>query len=57
MKFNEVLQSLPQYIVEQQADWGMIYDYVVDHVETPLTNSQWDEVGEIYKPHIEDSRY
>jgi len=58
MTFTQVLQTLPQFIDEMQPDWGMIYDYVVEQMQTwQLTDSQWDKVCAIYEPHMEDSRY
>jgi hypothetical protein len=55
MSFNQVLQTLPQFIDEMQPDWGMVYDYVVEQMETPqLTDAEWDAVCATYYPHMED---
>ena len=57
MTFTQVLQTLPQFIDEMQPDWGMIYGYVLEQMQTShpqLTDSQWDKVCAIYYPHMED---
>jgi len=54
--FCTALQSLPQFIEEMDADWGMVYDYMEAQVGQ-LTNVQWDEVEKVYNPYLNDYRY
>ena len=55
--FNFYLESLPQFIIENDADWCMIYDWMEDMCGS-LTESQWDEVEVVFWKHgLEDSRY
>ena len=54
--FNSALASLPQFIMETDADWGMVYDFMEAQVGD-LTDAQWDEVGEVYKEYMTDTRY
>ena len=55
MSFTQALQSLPQFIDEMQPDWGMVYDYVVEQMQTScLTDAQWDKVCALYEPYMED---
>jgi hypothetical protein len=38
-----------------QPDWGMVYDYVVEQMQTQhLTDAEWDAVCATYYPHMED---
>ena len=41
--FNFYLESLPQFITDNDADWCMVYDFMEAQVGT-LTEEQWDEV-------------
>ena len=54
--FNSALQSLPQFIMETDADWGMVYDFMESQVGN-LTDAEWDEVEKVYNPYLNDSRY
>ena len=54
--FNSVLESLPQFIEEMDADWCMVYDFMEAHCGT-LTEDQWDQVEKVYNPYLNDSRY
>jgi hypothetical protein len=54
--FYSALQSLPQFIEEMDADWGMVYDFMEAQVGT-LTDAQWEEVEAVYQPFMNDSRY
>jgi hypothetical protein len=54
--FYSALQSLPQFIEEMDADWGMVYDFMEAQVGT-LTDAQWEEVEAVYNPFLNDSRY
>lgn len=54
--FNSALESLPQFIEETDADWGMVYDFMEAQVGT-LTDVQWDEVAKVYEPLMNDSRF
>ena len=33
MTFSEAIQSLPSFISEMQADWEMVYDWMIDMCE------------------------
>ena len=54
--FNSALQSLPQFIMETDADWGMVYDFMESQCGD-LKDYHWEEVAEVYKEYINDSRY
>ena len=55
--FNFYLESLPSFITQTDADWGMVYDWMEDMCGS-LTESQWDEVEVVFWKHgLEDSRY
>ena len=54
--FNFYLESLPQFITENDADWAMVYDWMEDMCG-PLKDFHWEEVAEVYKEFNNDSRY
>ena len=54
--FNSALESLQQFIMETDADWCMVYDFMEAQVGT-LTDAQWDKVGEVYEPLMNDTRF
>ena len=54
--FNSVLESLPQFIEEMDADWVMIYDYMEAQVGA-LTDAQWEKVEAVYEPFNNDYRF
>ena len=54
--FNSVLESLPQFIEEMDADWVMIYDYMEAQVGA-LTDAQWEKVETVYEPFNNDYRF
>ena len=54
--FNSALQSLPQFIMETDADWCMVYDFMESQCGD-LKDYHWEEVAEVYKEYINDSRY
>ena len=54
--FNSVLESLPQFIEEMDADWCMVYDYMEAQVGY-LTDAQWTEVEKVYNPYLNDYRF
>ena len=54
--FQSALQSLPQFIMETDADWGMVYDYMECQCGD-LKDYHWEEVAEVYKEFMNDSRY
>ena len=54
--FNSALQSLPQFIMETDADWGMVYDFMESQCGD-LKDYHWEEVAEVYKEFMNDSRY
>ena len=53
---NAVLETLPQFIMETDADWCMVYDFMEAQVGK-LTEEQWDEVEMVYYNYNMDSRY
>ena len=54
--FNSALESLPQFIMEMDADWGMVYDYMEAQCGD-LKDYHWEEVSEVYNEINNDSRY
>jgi len=54
--FNSALASLPQFIMETDADWCMVYDFMESQCGD-LKDYHWEEVAEVYKEYINDSRY
>ena len=54
--FQTYLQSLPQFIEQNNADWCMVYDWMEDMCG-PLKDYQWEEVASVYQPFMTDSRY
>jgi len=54
--FNFYLQSLPSFITQNDADWGMVYDWM-DDMCGPLKDYHWEEVAQVYKEFNNDSRY
>ena len=54
--FTSVLESLPQFIDEMDADWGMVYDFMEAQVGK-LTDAQWEEVEAVYAPFNNDYRF
>ena len=54
--FYSALQSLPQFCYETDADWGMVYDYMESQCGD-LKDYHWEEVAEVYKEFMNDSRY
>ena len=45
--FATVINGLPEFIKENDADWKMVTDYVLTKVAS-LTVSEWNVVGNIY---------
>jgi len=54
--FNFYLESLPQFITQNDADWGMVYDWMEDMCG-PLKDYHWEEVAQVYKEFTNDTRY
>ena len=54
--FNSALESLTQFVMETDADWCMVYDFMEAQVGT-LTEPQWDEVEMLYFNYNNDTRY
>ena len=54
--FYSALQSLPQFCEETDADWGMVYDFMEAQCGD-LKDYHWEEVAEVYKEFINDSRH
>ena len=45
--FESALAALPQFIMDRQADWSMVRDWMEDQCGS-LTDAQWDEVEEVF---------
>lgn len=54
--FQRALKSLPDYIQGTDADWGMVYDYM-EGMCGDLKDYHWEEVAEVYRYYMQDSRY
>jgi len=54
--FNFYLESLPSFITQNDADWGMVYDWMEDMCG-PLKDYHWEEVAQVYKEFMNDTRY
>ena len=54
--FNSALESLSQFVMETDADWAMVYDFMESQCGD-LKDYHWEEVAEVYKEYINDSRY
>ena len=54
--FYSALESLPQFVMETDADWGMVYDFMEAQCGD-LPDYAWDKVGEVYEPLMNDMRY
>ena len=55
-EMTEILETLPQFIQEMDADWCMIYDFIEAQVGH-LTDAEWDEVAKVYEAFNNDYRY
>ena len=40
MSFNSLLESIPEFVIEQNADWQMLIDYVFAQYKQP-TYTEW----------------
>ena len=54
--FYSALESLPQFIMETDADWGMVYDFMESQCGE-LRDEHWEEVAKVYEPLMNDSRF
>ena len=54
--FISALESLPQFIIETDADWCMVYDFMESQCGD-LKDHHWEDVAEVYKEFNNDSRY
>ena len=54
--FYSALESLPQFVMETDADWGMVYDFMEAQCGD-FRDVHWDEVAQVYKEFNNDSRY
>ena len=54
--FTSALESLPQFIMETDADWCMVYDFMESQCGD-LKDYQWKDVAEVYEEFNNDSRY
>ena len=54
--FYSALESLPQFIMETDADWGMVYDFMESQCGE-LRDEHWEEVAKVYEPLMNDMRF
>ena len=54
--FNSALESLQQFVMETDADWCMVYDFMEARCGE-LPDYAWDKVGEVYEPLMNDTRF
>jgi hypothetical protein len=54
--FYSALQSLPQFCEEMDADWCMVYDFMEAQCGE-LRDEHWEEVSQVFKEFLNDSRY
>ena len=54
--FNSALESLPQFVMETDADWCMVYDFMEAQCGD-LPDYAWDKVAEVYEEFNNDSRF
>jgi len=54
--FYSALESLPQFVMETDADWGMVYDFMESQCGE-LRDEHWEEVAKVYEPLMNDMRY
>ena len=49
---TNILQSLPQFILEMDADWEMVCDFVLSQ-DPSLSESQWLAVEKVFLEEID----
>ena len=54
--FNSALASLPQFIMETDADWCMVYDFMESQCGD-LKDFHWEEVAEVFHQYMNDTRF
>jgi len=54
--FNSALNSLPSFIKSTDASWCEVYDYM-ESMCGDLKDYHWEEVADVYRPFLNDSRY
>ena len=54
--FNSALESLQQFVMETDADWGMVYDFMEAQCGD-LPDYAWDKVEEVYESFNNDYRF
>jgi len=54
--FNSALESLPQFCMETDADWCMVYDFMESQCGE-LRDEHWEEVARVFEEFVNDSRY
>ena len=54
--FYSALESLPQFVMETDADWGMVYDFMESQCGE-LRDEHWEEVAKVYEPLMNDMRF
>ena len=54
--FNSALESLPQFVMETDADWCMVYDFMEAQCGE-LRDEHWEEVAKVYEPLMNDMRF
>ncbi len=46
-KIQNILETLPQFISEMDADWEMVTDYVMSKIQP--TYLEWVEIGKVFE--------
>ena len=54
--FNSALKTLPGFIKSTNADWCEVYDYM-ESMCGDLKDYHWEEVAQVYRQFMTDSRY
>ena len=48
---NQILESLPQFIMEMDADWEMVCDFILSQ-DKSLSESQWLAVEKVFVEYV-----
>ncbi|QBQ74953.1 hypothetical protein RW110999_075 [Cyanophage S-RIM4] len=54
--FYSALKSLPNFIESNNASWAEVYDYM-ESMCGDLKDYHWEEVAQVYRQFMTDSRY
>ena len=53
MTFSEAIQSLPSFISEMEADWEMVYDWMLDMCGVSFNDEENAEIAIVYAQHAD----